>query len=426
MFGIDALLEFWPLLTAMFVLLGFSAFFSASEAAMFSLHERDRALLGRGGIGQRRAHVLLQDPDRLLSAVLFWNLVVNIAYFALASQVAIRLQKSPQVSNSLVAGYTAGSLLVIIFFSEMLPKSFAVLQAASLASRVSIPLGVMVRLVDPLMPLLRLINLLSRRLFWPGFRPEDYLQVEDIERAIELSSDDAQLIEQERLVLNNLVSLTELRVDECMRPRNRLRLFRPPISWASVATAIPNSGFVFVTEPDCDDIVSLVPLNDLSDIPDEHLEYYAQPVVYAPWCAMVADVLQLMDDRRCDAVVVVDEWGSTVGALTRNDVWDMVFTRRSSRSERLLNLRPIRPLGVGMWQVTGLSNLRTLEMHFAAELPETSSVTVAGVVQESLQRMPTVNDQCEWGPFRFTIIAAEEDEPFVAWVELKDDTEDAS
>jgi CBS domain containing-hemolysin-like protein len=396
-------LDSLPLLAAMFVLMGLSAFFSASEAALFSLRAPDRAALRTGNRGQRTAYHLLSDPDRLLSAVLFWNLLTNIVYFSLASRVGLQLQKRPDSSATLVFGFTFGALLAIIFLSEMLPKSLAVLTARSLSALVSLPLSLAVRILDPLMPALRLINLLSRRLIWPSFQPEPYLDVNDLERAIELSTTDAQLIDQERSVLTNVISLSEMRVDECMRPRSQLITFRPPVRWSDVQAQPPPSGYLFVTDADGEEIVSAIELQTLPDIPENHLEYFTEPVIYVPWCATVADVVEQMEAKERDAVAVVNELGETIGAMTRKDLQDVVFTSRSSRSERLLNRLPIQQLSEGLWQVTGMTNLRVLEDHFEITLPETPSVTVAGVLQESLQRLPAVGDLCDWGPWQFEV-----------------------
>lgn len=172
-------MESAPLLVAMAVLIGLSAFFSASEAALFSLRLPERTSLKDGNRAQRLAADLLADPDRLLTAVLFWNLLVNIVYFALASLMGFRLDAAG-IGKSTLLAFTFGALLSMIFLSEMMPKSFAVLKARELAALVSVPLSVAVRIVDPLMPTLRVINLLSRRLIWPTFQSEPYLEVTDL------------------------------------------------------------------------------------------------------------------------------------------------------------------------------------------------------------------------------------------------------
>ena len=134
-----------------------------SEAALFSLRQQDRRFLKAGTRAQRLAADLLDDPDRLLSAVLFWNLVVNMTYFAVASIAGFRLETNAGVGQAGTVAFAGGSVLAIIFFSEMLPKTLAVIAARTLSALFAMPLAGAVRAVDPLMPALRLTNLLSRR-----------------------------------------------------------------------------------------------------------------------------------------------------------------------------------------------------------------------------------------------------------------------
>ena len=70
--------EVMPWLIAMAVLIVLSGLFSASEAAYFYLQRQDLRFLATGNAAQRTAARLMQQPDRLLSAVLFWNLVINL------------------------------------------------------------------------------------------------------------------------------------------------------------------------------------------------------------------------------------------------------------------------------------------------------------------------------------------------------------
>ena len=127
----DSFLEVLPWLIAMTLLKAGSGFFSASEAALFYLRPRIREKMRNGTAGEKMAYQLTKQPERLLAAILFWNLVINIAYFAISSIIAIRLENSDSRSASIL--FALFSLLAIIFFSEMLPKNIAVLRPKSLA-----------------------------------------------------------------------------------------------------------------------------------------------------------------------------------------------------------------------------------------------------------------------------------------------------
>lgn len=399
------LLELLPWLMAMAVLIVGSAFFSASEAAMFYLRAADRKKLTRGNAPQRAAARLLRDPDRLLSATLFWNLVVNMAYFAIVAIASLRIEES-ELGQSSAAAFALGALLAIIFCSEMLPKSLAVLRAATLAATFALPLAVAVRLVDPLMPALRVANLLSRRLLWPGFKSESYLDINDVERAIEVSTSDKHLQEQEQAVLANIVALSDIRVDEWMRPRAQFRSFRPPVKLEDLGGQLTPSGYLLVTEPETEEVASSLHLPSVFDLPSGNLEHLAESVVITPWCSTVAEALEQMLVQDRDVAAVVNEFGETIGILTFDDLLDTIFTYSPSRSKRFFDRNPIHNIAPGMWLVAGMTSLRRLARDLKVELPSSKSVTIGGIVQETLGRLAAPGDECEWGPFHLKVLEA--------------------
>jgi len=393
-----------PWLIAMAVLIACSAFFSGSEAALFYLRWEDRRTLASGGPSQRAAARLLKNPDRLLSAVLLWNLAINMTYFGISSIVALHYKEAGNSSRAVA--FSAAALLVIIFCSEMLPKSIAVLSARKFAGFVGIPLSVSVRVLDPVMPALRITSLLSRRLIWPRFVPEPYLEVSDLERAIELSSADTPLIDQERATLRNIVMLSDIRVEEWMRPRTQFITFRSPVALADLRGKMTPSGYLLVTEGDHEDITSAINLTKLVEVPDDNLQRHAHPVSCVPWCATVADVLQQLQRTNCDVAVVVNEFGETIGILTFADILATLFHEDPSRSDRLLDREPIEQVAEGVWHITGMTSLRRLALHFETELPLTTNVTVGGVIQDLLQRLAEEGDEVEWGEFRLCVLKA--------------------
>ena len=401
-----SLLPLLPWLVAMLVLIGCSAFFSASEAALFYLRASDRRQLKSGNASQRAAGLLLLNPDRLLSAVLFWNLVINITYFAISSVCSIKIDKDESMGQGLAIAFAIGSLLAIIFFSEMLPKSIAVMNAARLVQFIGIPLSIAVRVVDPLMPLLTTINVISRRIIWPSFKKESELDVKDIERAIDISGKDPSIIRQEHTVLQNIVQLSNIRVDEWMRPRMQFQTFQPPISFADLNGEVPSSGYLLVTETDSEEIEKAVRLDNHFKLPQDQLEKLGEPVLYLPWSATVADALERMSHKDREVTVVLNEYGETIGILTIEDILETVFTYQPSRSKRLLDHNPLVKIEEGLWVAWGMMSLRQLARTLELELPESNCVTLGGLVQESMQRLARKGDEFAWGPLQLRVVDA--------------------
>lgn len=412
-----------PWLLTMLALIACSAFFSASEAALFYLKPLDRREMESGSTAEKAAAELLLNPDRLLSAVLFWNLVINIAYFTISSICAIRIESSPTAGASLAWGFAAFSLLTIIFLSEMLPKTLAVLKPRYVATLVSLPLRVGVRMIDPLMPVLQSVNLVSRRLLWPGFKAEQEIDVSDLERAIELSGADEALIKQEQTVLQNIVQLSTIRVEEWMRPRNQFVSYQPPVHLSDLKGNVPSSGYLLVTEPSSGEIERAVRLDNQFKLRKTDIHRIAEPVLYLPWCATVADALEEMSKKTREVTVVVNEFGETIGILTIEDILETVFAYSPSRTARLLDRPAIEQLAEGRWRVSGMMGLRQLAKRLKVEIPSTYSVTVRGAIQESLQRLAERDDRCQWGPFSFQVAETSQRGAMMVDVEIIDSEE---
>ncbi len=408
--------QFGPLFATMLLLAAASAFFSCSEAALFSLQSNDRRALRGGATAAQAAMRLLDLPDRLLMAILFWNLIINVVYFAIASVISIQLERQGHRAEAGLVALVA--LLAIILISEMIPKTVGVLMPRFFARLVSLPLAAAVRLFDPISPFFSTINQAVRRVFFPRFQAEPYLSLRDLEQAITVSTADEELAALERLALQNIVLLSDQRADELMRPRKQYQSFSPPVNLDDLGGRPTRSGYVMVTEPDTDEITGAIALNYLPTVPRHHLEKFAKPVVYVPWCATAAAVFEELQSEQQEVAAIVNELGETIGIVTLEDLLQNVFADQGSRSARLLETLPIEQLGENLWQVTGMATLRRLGREFQVALPPTKSTTVAGVIQEQLHRLPVAGDEIEWQSFLFRIVEAEPQEKILVHLSL--------
>ncbi len=398
----DVIVAIAPWLVAMLLLVACSGMFSASEAAFFYLKLEDRKRFRKGTTSQRAAAALLGDPDRLLSAILFWNLMINVAYFAVAAIVGSRLVNLAGATYATV--FSSLSLLIIIFFSEMLPKSLAVLRAPALAALLAVPIAFAVRMVDPIRPVMRAVSTLSQRLIWPRFEEEPYMQVSDLERAIQMSMESSTVLEQEEMALRGIVGLSDSLAQEMMRPRMRFKMFQPPVSLKDLDSEMTPSGYLLISDEQEDDVVSAINLIDATELPQDNLEAVAQEVLVFPWCAKASDVFQQMLSTENEVAAVVNELGETIGIITLRDMMETIFSYSHGRSERILQRKTFEEREDGTYHVSGMTSVRRLAKHFDLELPETRHATINGILQEELERIPEVEDVVEWGPFHFEVI----------------------
>jgi len=396
-----------PGVSAMLGLTLVSGFFSASETALFYLSHEELRTMRVGNMRERVAAELMRRPARLLTAVLFWNLVINLAYFATSVVVTRRM---------IVAGFPAaagmfgvGGLFAIIVLGEVMPKSGAVVFRRRLASTVSFPLALAVRVLDPLSPLLAKLTQVSRRTFWPDLQREPILEAEDLERAVAVSELSQELMEQERQVLHNVLDLSEIAAEEVMRPRGTYVALPPPIHLSDLQGEVSEAGYVLVLPEEAAETEQAIPLDEFSAIPDTHLESAAEEVVYAPWCASLADILQLLRERFCGVAVVVNEYGESIGIITYEDIIDTIFSPQPSRAKRVLQREPVLEVSPGNYHVEGMTTLRYLcsRLDLDYEPFGDGVYTVAGMLHDELQHIPRVGDECFWRGYRIKVIESE-------------------
>lgn len=390
-------------LVPLLILLCISAFFSSSEAAYFSLKETDRNRLKTGGALARLAESLTHDWERLLSTILFGNLVVNLLFFTLSTIWVLQLQKDGQTTYAGIVAVV--SFIAILTLGEMLPKDISILKPTFFAVLWSLPLSIIYKVLAPLVPVFNTVNLLSRRLLFPDFEKEPYLQGSDMERALELSKSDATLLRREQTVLQNILSLSSIRNEELMRPRTLLKIHAPPVYFSDLQEEYKDRmmDYIWISETDTDELASAVSINRIAGNAKTVWNANSAPVIYVPWKGTIAQSFEIMLESKIHAAAVLNEHGETIGALTYSDILDTLFTTSSCRNRRLLHRYSLSPAGEGKWLVTGITSLRRLEKRFRVKLPKHESTTVGGLLQENLLRLPEIGDTIDFAPFHFQV-----------------------
>ena len=399
--------EIWAFLPGALFLLLLSGFFSGSEAAFFSLSPNQRRQLARGSPSDQLASTLLMRSERLLMAILLWNLAINLAYFSLASKASQRLAEESS-SDSAAVLVTLGALLAIVVFGEFLPKSLAVTYPLSIVRMIAVPLTVATRLVEWFLPIISLVNEASRRLVWPGFQSEPYLELADLDRAVELSTEDAELYEQESDVLRNVIRLREIRVEEWMRPRNQHLSFQPPLSLEQLGGQKPPSGYILVTDLEGRDVTSYIDLDTIGQTQSQNLNALRQPLVVVPWCATIADALADLKNNGRRVALVVNEFGESIGILTWEEIMEAILQSNASASHGELAKAELQADTDGSWVASGTTKLRRLERALGCRFTSGRGLTIGGVLQESLHRLPEQGDELEYEGWLLTVLQASE------------------
>ena len=388
------------------VLLGFSAFFSGSETAFFSLSRATIAQMEGGGRRNRMVAKLLRNPRMLLVTILFGNLLVNIASTSAVTALAISMFGEKGVGIAVLV-----MTFLILIFGEISPKSLAIKNAVVFAVTAVPLLRFFMIVFAPFRLLLGMVADLvverSRRLF--GERREEYGAYE-LATAVEMGHREGLFDEFEKEVLTNLFLFTETTVHEILTPRVDVFSLDVETPLNEAVIQVRSQGFSRVPLYDGtkDHIVGILLAKDLLRYSrDERviLRDIMRPVRFVPESKRIRNLFGELIAAHQHMVIIVDEHGSFAGILTLEDILEEIFgeirNRREPKVEEYLLIDNDRII------VDGAMRLDDLNEVFDTELDSPEVETIAGYLVEEIERIPREGESFTLKGLRFLVLSAD-------------------
>ena len=411
--------SFWLTVLAIFVCLVLSAFFSGSETALTAASRgKLRAQADKGARGAELALKITEDNERLIGSVLLGNNLVNISAASLATALFARL-----LGESAVAVATLVMTALVLIFSEVLPKTYAITNPETAAARVARPIGLLVRLFAPPVAAVRLLVRGVLWLFGVRTDPNSHILAvrEEIMGAISLGHSAGAVLKEDRDRLLGALDLTERTVEEVMLHRSKIEMIDAGQSpqetleqcLRSSHTRLP----VFRNDPE--NIVGVIHAKDLlravyarrreaaSD--EEALAGFdplsvAMEPYFVPETTSLDDQMRQFLRRHAHFALVVDEYGSLQGLITLEDILEEIVGEITDEFD-LDAEHPMRRTDAGDWIVDGGMTIRDLNRATDWNLPDEEANTVAGLVIHEAQTIPTGGQVFSFHGFRFEVAA---------------------
>ncbi|GGL35050.1 DNA-binding protein [Halarchaeum grantii] len=382
-------------LAALAVLIGLSAFFSSAEIAMFSLaRHRVESLAEEGVPGADAVMELKSDPHRLLVTILVGNNLVNIAMSSIATGLAGLYLSRGQAVVAATLGITA----VVLLFGESGPKSYAVEHTESWSLRVARPLQWSERFLLPLVVLFdyltRVVNSIT------GGRAaieSSYVSRDEIQEMIRTGEREGVIEEDEREMLQRIFRFNNTIAKEVMTPRLDVDAVSTEASLEEAIEACVQSGHELlpVYEGSLDNVVGIVSLRDLvrqsnyGESEGVDLDDLMEPTLHVPESKNVDELLQEMQEERVGMVVVLDEFGTTEGLITTEDLIEEIVGEILEGEEE----RPVTFVDDDTLIVRGEVNVDEVNEALDIELPEGEEFeTIAGFIFNRAGRLVEVGE----------------------------------
>jgi len=383
-------------LLLLLVLLALSAFFSGTETAYFSLDRLGRRRLSTDPRG-RMVLRLLGKPDRLLSAVLFGNTLVNVAASAVATVMIAEI-----LPGSLGLGIAVLLMtFLLLVFGEISPKTYAIAKAEAWARNTSGVMRVFMTLCSPVTAVLSGITRIAARAAGVTDRGEE-LSSEEVLSLMELGQTEGVLGAEAKITVAFL-TLNEKQCDQAMVSRSGTTVLRK--SWSrermlSVVRSTEHTRYPLIGGPR-EDVLGFIDAREfLTD--DEHLQIHDIPVL--PETAPLGDVLEELRSSGSSIGAVFDEYGDWTGMITVDDILEAVIFHHLTDNSSL-------PPGVvrraGGFDIPATIRVEHLSELIGSCLRSEYAETAGGLLEEITGRIPSVGEWIDLAQFRIQVLEAE-------------------
>lgn len=372
----------------------FSAYFSATETA-FSTFNRIRVknLAEKGDKKANLAIKLSDNYDTLITTILIGNNIVNTLAAALGTLVFVEIFKGDQDLGTTMS--TIVLTLVVLIFGEISPKSMAKRSPESFVL-FSAPLINVLRIVFA--PLSFLFNK-WQKLLGKIFKAKDDAGIteEELVSIIEEAEESGDIDESESELIKSAIEFNDLEVGDIFTPRIDITALSADADRETVEKQFSESGYsrIPVYEDDLDNIVGILYHKDyyIADFDKSHpITEILKPVIFVTKTQKINDVLKDLQEKQLHLAIVTDEYGSTAGLVTLEDIVEEIVGEIWDEHDE--KIEEIKEIGEKEYIISGKANLeKVFDMFDIDEQPEV--LTVNGWAMTILGRIPQEGDSFE-------------------------------
>ena len=383
---------------ALVILVGFSAFFSASETAFSSLNQiRLKSRAEDGDSSAARVLAMAEQYDKLLSTILIGNNIVNIAAASIGTILFTRMlgaERGATVSTIVLT-------IIVLIFGEVTPKSLAKEMPEKVATAVSPFLVVLMALMTPLTWLFTQWKKLLGHFVHSG--EADTITEGELMTMVSEAENDGELTDRESELIRSAIEFDDVEVEEILTPRVDVVAVEDNIPLEELAQTFAESGYsrLPVYHGTIDNIIGVVHEKDFYIArlkKATKIDDLVVPTLYTTGSTQISQLLRTLREQHHHLAVVVDEYGGTEGIITLEDILEELVGEIWDEHDEVTE--DFRKQSDGSWLVSGSASVD--DLYEELDLPEEEDIdsnTVNGLVQEKTCHLPKVGDRFTLGEY---------------------------
>ncbi len=387
------------------ILLLLSAFFSSAETALTTVSKMRVRTLAESG--NRRAQVLakvIENPGKLLSAILIGNNIVNLSASSLTTALVI------DIWGDKIVGVATGVLtLLILVFGEITPKTLATLYSEQLSMAYA---TIIYWLMVVATPFIFIMNRLSMGVLFllrvDPKKKQESITEDELRTIVEVSHEEGVIESEEKKMINNVFDFGDARAKDVMVPRIDMVLIDVNASYDELLELFRQERYtrIPVYEETTDNVIGIINVKDLLLIENKEgfsiRDYLRQPLYTYEYKKIAELMVEMRETVTNNIVIVLDEYGSTAGLITLEDmleeiVGDIRDEYDEDEEEELVQVTE------GEYLVDGSMKLDDLNDDLDLKLESEDYDSIGGLVIGLLDHLPEEGEEVNCDGIRLVV-----------------------
>ncbi|MEM2924888.1 MAG: hemolysin family protein [Methanocellales archaeon] len=379
------------------LLLILSAFFSASEIAIFSSNKiRMKKYAEDGNKNAILLEQMFKNPERVLNTILVGNNIVNLGAAAVATAIAI------DFFGNIGIGIATGLItLIVLTFGEIVPKSYAAKNADQVALAVARPMDFLIRLLSPVIFIFNeLANSVIKAFGGEAVKPAPRITQDELKMLLKLGEQEGVVEKGERKMIDEIFEFGDKAAKEVMLPRIDMDCIEVNSTLEEALKVLLKNrrSRLPVYDGTVDNIVGILNLKDLLHLIKEKkystpIKEIMRPPYFIPESKKLKDLLKEFQQNRIQMAIVVDEYGGTAGLITLEDVLEEIVGEILDEYDAMET--QIQMVDDKIAIVDAKTNIDEVNEALGLDLPSGEYETVGGLIFDRLGKIPSPGEKIE-------------------------------
>ena len=429
-----------------------NAFFAAAEFALVTVRDtRIQQLIEARRIGARILLRLHRNLDEVVNGVQLGVTVVSLTLGWIGEPMVAHFVESLQflqrMPHALVYAHTIAIVIAFglitgmhVILGELVPKSLALQKAEQVALTVAAPMDVWLTLTRPLIfimskaagSVLKVFGLKKMRQ-GPVHSPDE------VKLIVSASRELGQIAPAQEAMVHNALDLENITAREVMVPRPDIFSLPGDLTLQDALDQVVEEQHsripIYDPKSGPEHIIGILYAKDVmrwvrlrisarafpavgTRVSDMKISQIMHDALVVPETKLLAELLEEFKERKRHMAIVVDEFGSTAGLITVEDILEQLVGEIEDEHD-VVSPDSVQLAESKMLVLDGTVGLRDLESQYDLLLPRDAGFeTLAGFMLSKLQKIPAVGDTCYYGGKRFVV--EEMDGHRIARVKIED------